>query len=337
MKWPFIPTFRIFQCCWIKDGMILVALCAVITIVQSYYVGDLTIYSAEFESKREALHHAILSNTPIEDTWGATGANGVNIRLLTVYSSEFLHTLTGLSYLKIYKLIDLVSIFLTLLLLFPFLLKWVTSTYSVIALLYIGTIFPLTYEFGYFHPWDRLGLLLWLVFIWAIREGKFGFSVPILILAVINKYDAIVLPGLYFLSYFSASNWRPVMVRTVGLFAVTLGIFFLLRWMIPGGFEERDLIALFFRNMHRFVEMNIRYPPLLGFLLPVLFTIVGWSVSDRFSRACTIMAFAILLGPLFFTTNFHEMRAEMGVLILMVPTAICGLQKYLSRADTITG
>lgn len=333
----FTGSNKVFQTCWTKNGIVLVILCAMITIVQSYYVGDLTIYSSALEAKREALHHAILNNTPMEGTWSDSGANGVNIRMLAVYSSEFFHTLTGLSYLKIYKLIDMISIFLTLLLLFPFLLKWVSPTYSIIALLYIGAIFPLTYAFGYFHPWDRLGLLLWLVFIWTIREEKFIFSVPILIVAVLNKYDSVVLPGLYFLSCFSITNWRPVLARTLAMFTIAFGVFFLLRWSFPGGFEDKDLIELFFRNVRQFLEKNISYPPLLGFSLPALFTMIGWSSADRYSRACTVLAFAILLGPLLFRTNFHEMRAEMGVLLLMLPTAMCGLQKYLSRIDTAPG
>ena len=84
--------------------------------------------------------------------------------------------------------------------------------------------------------------------------------------------------------------------------------------------------------------MNLRYPPLLAFGLPLGLAIYGWRTGDQFSRAGFLMALAILLGPLFLLTNFEEVRAEMGALFLLLPLALAGLERAMAlhRANSAT-
>ena len=148
---------------------VLLMLCAIVTVIQSYYVGDLTLYGSELAEPRKALHEAILNNRPLKGAWGLSGDNGINVRVLTVYAAEAVNSLTGLSYGKTYKLFDMASLFLTLALLYSFLRHWHPREYCLIAVLFIGAVLPMTYALHLFHPWDRPGLLLWLLFAWAVR------------------------------------------------------------------------------------------------------------------------------------------------------------------------
>lgn len=321
-----------------KYIFLIIVISGIITVVQSDYVGDVQIYTLELEDRRVAYHDAIFNNNPVGHKWGDRGDSAVNIRILTVYLVEYAHRLTGISLLKTYKLVDMAAIFASLILSFLFFKRSYTAEIALIAILYLGSILPLTYAYHAFHPYDRPGLLLWILFAWAVRDDRFYLAIPILLIAVLNKYDAVVLPGLYFLTHLSRTRFVPVVVRTIALFALTFGLFFLLRSLLPGGFADTDIVAELQHNIELLLRMNLRYPPLLAFGLPLGLAIYGWRAGDQFSRAGFLMALAILLGPLFLLTNFEEVRAEMGALFLLLPLALAGLERAMAlhRANSAT-
>lgn len=314
-----------------RDALLLVILCAMIALVQTFYVGSQSIYSANVVEKREMMHYAILNNQPPEGGWYRSGAHSLNVRILSVYAAEAVSNLSGLSLHAVYMLFDIASLFMTLLLLSIFLGKWYVTEYQLIAVLYVGTILPMTYAFHYFHPWDRPGLLLWLLFAWTVREDRYVAALFLGVAAVLNKYDGIVLPALYFLSHISVSNFRSVLLKSIGLFLATFGTYLTLRSFIGGGFVERDILAAAMRNLDQLVSNNVLYPPLLAFLLPVSLATIGWRHADQFSKASFLFAALVLAGPLFFLTQFEELRAEMAILLLMIPVALNGLQRICGQ------
>jgi len=213
---------------------------------------------------------------------------------------------------------------------FVFLRKWFTKEYSLIAILFLAMLLPATYAFHSFHPWDRLGVLTWLLFAWAAREDKVWLCVVILAVAVLNKYDAVVLPGLYFLAHVSKQTWKTVIVKTGLMFILGLGIYISLKFAFPGGDVSRDIFATMTRNIHTMLEMNISYPPILAFTIPVIFSLFAWRSIDQFQRASFLFALLVLIGPLFLLTNFEELRAEFALLMFMGPATLTGLHNTLA-------
>ena len=153
-------------------ALLLVASAAVLTLVLQHWVGRATIYSEEFAGKRSALHTAILKNEPPRGGWHHIGANGDNIRVFAVYLAESLRWSTALPVTTGYFLIDSVALFLTFVLLFFYGRRWVSEPYCVIGLLYFGCVTVLTYQLHFFHPWDRLWLLSWMVLIMLVWDHR---------------------------------------------------------------------------------------------------------------------------------------------------------------------
>ena len=159
------------------------------------------------------------------------------------------------------------------------------------------------------------------------------FSV-VLALSIAVKYDTVLLPALYLLCYVSRENWRVVVLRTAALFAISFGVYVTLRVLIPAGFEPRPIVEQLGQNLWDLRRMNVRYPPLLGLALPGLLALAGLRVTDRFGRACA--GFAVLISvPLLIATNFAELRAEMPVLVLMLPAALAGLERGVSGRTAV--
>jgi hypothetical protein len=298
-----------------------------LTLILQKWVGGTTVYVPELAERRQQLHEAIFHNRLPHgsSSWTELGANGVNIRVGTVYFAEFLHRAFGFSVLNIYKSLDTIALFGALLLVFFYLKQTSPLPYALIGLLYVTSVLPLTYFFGYFHPWDRVSLVCWAALLMLLRRGRLKAFTALLILSVVVKYDTILLPALYFLSTVTKQNRRQVAVRSALLFALTFGVWAGLRLLLPGGFEERHLLAQLLSNLRDFGATWYAYPPLLGLGLAILLALAGVRWSDRFALASVAFGF-LLLVPLFTTTNFIEMRAEMPVLLLMLPSALAALR-----------
>ena len=98
----------------------------------------------------------------------ALGVNTTNIRIGTVYAAEAIHRATGLSISRVYRVMDTVALFAALPLVFWLFRRMASREYALLAMLYVGSILPLTYFLFYFHPWDRPTLVLWILMLACI-------------------------------------------------------------------------------------------------------------------------------------------------------------------------
>jgi hypothetical protein len=313
--------------------VLLVILSAVVTLVVQGWVGSATIYSPQYAARRLAAHEILLHNRlPEGHTWTSIGSNWVNARVAIVYVSEWVHRVTGLSLAQVYWGIDSLALFASLLLLFGFLRASASTEYALIGLLYVAAVLPLTYFLHVFHPWDRASLLCWVLLLRFLRDRKMVLFSVVLALSIPIKFDTVLVPALYLLCYVSRENWRAVALRTAALFAISFGAYATLRVLIPGGFEPRLISEQLRQNLWDLWTMHVRYPPFLGLALPGLLALAGLRATDRFGRACA--AFAVLISvPLLIATNFAELRAEMPVLVLLLPAALAGLERIVSGRE----
>jgi len=311
-------------------ALLLVASAAVLTLVLQHWVGRATIYSEEFAGKRSALHTAILKNEPPRGGWNHIGASGDNIRVFAVYLAESLRWSTALPVTTGYFLIDWVALFLTFVLLFFYGRRWVSEPYCVIGLLYFGCVTVLTYQLHFFHPWDRLWLLSWMVLIMLVWDHRLVPLALLLPIAVSVKWDVAVLPALYWLTYVSKANWRRVTLLTAGLLGVSFGMFGLLITIRPGGFDRHTtIVQQLALNWQDFAALRLAYPPLLLFTLPLALAILGLPDADRRVKASALFG-VLLLVPLALKTNVAEVRAEMATFVLLLPSALRGLTRALA-------
>lgn len=319
---------------FIRGGM-LVLLIGVVTLVSQHWVGGATIYRDQLETRREQIHQYVLENRlPPGVTWTSFGGNGINIRLVTVLAAEGMHRVAHLSVLNSYYVIDTVALFSGLLLLFAYLRRWFSDEYCLIGVLFVAAILPLTYVLFAFHPWDRPSMVLWLAAAYLVRDRRVLLFALIIGLAVAVKYDAIVLPGLFFLAYVTRRDWLSVTVTTGLLFVVTVGVFALLIRARPGGFESNPGSHQMLKNLSIFAGMRFTYPPLLAFSVPLLAALIGFRSADRFVQASAVFG-VLLFVPFFVGSNFAEFRAEVPVLILILPAALHGARLLMQTSETV--
>jgi hypothetical protein len=307
-------------------ALLLALYAAILAYTHITYVGDLTLYSGAQETARAAAHDALVHNQSPVQGWNAIGGDGINIRIAVPYAVEAAHRYTGVAVGTLYKATDLLALWVTLLLLFVYLRRWFEPTLSLLAITFVAALLPLTFAFHYYHPWDRAGLLAWLLALFALRDQRWILFACAMLVAMLIKYDAIVLPILYFLAHARRDNWPRILRETLPAVIVALGSYVLLRALLPGGSEARDIFHHLARNSQMLLGQGLSYPPLLAFLLPAALTIAAWSQLDRFMRSCVL--FVLILVPLMFaTTNFEEVRAEQIYLLLLMPATLRGVQR----------
>ncbi len=224
---------------WVRRGLLFLFI-ATITLISQLWVGASTVYSEQYEQRRLDSHQVTLDNKlPAGTTWRSRGANGTNIRVVSVFAAEWMHQVAHISVLKAYRLIDTVSLFSTLLLLFVYLRRWFDNLYSLVGVFFVGITLPLTYVPSSFHPGTDPRRWLWLVALFLLARQPTdpdggcardrGWRL---------EYDCMVFPGLYFLVHIDRKNWLKTTFVTAVLFNVTFGTLALLIAASGlGGFE----------------------------------------------------------------------------------------------------
>jgi hypothetical protein len=304
------------------------------TLIGQKWVGGSTLYAPERWESREALHNAILRNQLRETatTWDSQGANGVNIRLLTVWAAEGLHRLTGMRVQRAYLWIESTALLASCLLLYAFLQAYAGWQFALGGLLYWGTVLPLTYFHHHFHPWDKPSMALWLLALICTWHRRWWALAAVLFIGVLTKYDIVVFPALVFLAFRKTDPWKPVVLRAGLLFGLTFSTFIILRWLVPGGFERRSALSQVMTNLQTLRETTITYPPLLAVGPLALLAVLGYRTADHFARGCVQLAL-IVAGILFLGSNFVEFRSMVPLLLLLLPAAWFGFLR-LTGAET---
>lgn len=296
------------------------------TLIDQKWVGGNTLYAPERWDSREAMHNAILHNRLPDSasTWAAIGANGLNVRILTVWAAEGLHRLAGMRVERAYVWIESAALVACGLLLYAFLAPYAGLPFALGALLYWGTVLPLTYLHHNFHPWDKPSTALWLLALICVQHRRWWLLAAVLTIGVLTKYDIVVFPALVFLAFRKTDPWKDVLLRTALLFGVTVSTYLILRLLVPGGFESRSSMQLVMTNLRVLRELTVTYPPLLALGPLVVIATCGYKTADDFARACTQLALGIA-AILFLQTNFVEFRAEVPILLLLLPATWYGL------------
>jgi hypothetical protein len=180
-----------------------------------------------------------------------------------------------------------------------------------------------------FHPWDKPSVVLWLAALILTRERRWWLLALVLLLGMLTKYDMAAYPLLVFLVSRDDTPLARNTARTGLFLALTAGTFLLLRLVAPGGLEPRPLMSQLDANLVAIRETLVSYPPLLALALPAVLAGVGYPASDRFARGCVQFA-AVIGGILFLKTNFVEFRAEVPLLLLLLPAAWHGYRRLTS-------
>ncbi len=323
-------------------------LLATVTIGLQAWLGDITIYSAKLEGPREDLHFAILANkAPNGGTWAEVGALSTQKRVGVVYIAEGLRRVTGLAVGKIYKLLDSIFLFISLLAFFLYLRIWFSDIYCLLGVMYLCASLPLTYFFQLFHPWDRLQLAIWILLLYLVATRKFVPLAVCLVASVFVKFDTILMPLFYGMIYFRGNSKKTAAYETLFLMFLSFGTYILIGYAYPDPNEisrfSLDAIGQqLSTNLQKLAIMHVKFPPLLVYALPAILALIDLRRKGVFTLFSVVFGFALTIVYILLT-NYEEVRTNMVVLILFIPAALMTLKTLLDtnspdfRKEVISG
>ncbi|MBL8532551.1 MAG: hypothetical protein JNL33_01745 [Betaproteobacteria bacterium] len=315
--------------------LFVLAICAIVTLISQGWIGAETIYSKELAVKRSELHFAILNNTPPEGkTWSEIGARSTNIRIASIFAAEFLRKSIGADVAQAYFLLDSAFLFVALVALYAYLRFWFSPQWAFGGLLGMALLLPLTYFLHYFHPWDRPGLLAWIILLHLVRAFRLLPLLVALPASILIKYDTLVMPALYLIAGLRTERKWSAAVGAVLLGAAGLATYSLLCRYFPNSGPSDptfSIVGQTIKNAKDALESGLRYPPLLADIPLILLAMAGWRDSDQFLRSCVIFSL-VPLAAWSTMSNLQEVRAHTPLFVLLLPAAIHGVRRLLNDA-----
>ncbi|MCB0338973.1 MAG: hypothetical protein KDD53_05185 [Bdellovibrionales bacterium] len=292
------------------------------------WVGNFTLYKKWDSGKHLVLHQAIVNNTPASGkTWNSMGANGVNGRILVTHLAETLHTWTSQSLSSIYWWIDTLAFTIGLVLLYVFIRFWFDPLLSCFGLVIFSFSGILTYHFHYFHPWDRLALIFWVLALLCIQRHKTIVLAVVLGIGMLNKPDLLFIPLLYCGCNITRETRYSTLAKTCMLFGVTVEVSDGLLYFLPNGLDRpklgffTDTLNFMNSNFSSMADMKFAHPALLAFTIPFFLSTLDLSKKPRMLNASLGFALFSMLVHFSFS-NFREIRATYYILLLLLPSAL---------------
>ena len=96
-------------------------------------------------------------------------------------------------------------------------------------------------------------------------------------------------------------------------------------------YNLQGALTTFLNNARKLADMNVHYPPLLVHALPVFLALFFLSFKQRFVVASVAFALGMSVVYMIFS-NYEEVRAHMVVLVLVLPSALLTLKRFLDSA-----
>ena len=253
----------------------------------------------------------------------ARSLNGVSTapnqyRLLEYYIPQFIHAIFRLNIVDAYVLQRFVWTALTFIVFHIYLRKWFDGKVSVIGTLFLAATMQWTY-FNHIKECEPLNILIFLLGLYAIREGAWRWLLRILIVGAFNKSTVIFLPLIYFFCWYRVVDLKKLCLRTVLLFAPVIVICGAIRWIYREVPYETSLFK-FTYNVHGFIEeagqLPFRFywaPHLYIFFLYGIFWIMAFM---SFGEKPLFLRRAALIIPLFIITHLVIARIDEARLFL---------------------
>ncbi len=315
-------------------ALLILTLC--VTLILQQYVGLASVYRSDLEARQtEVLERLINNDPPASGKWGDLGLSSANIRIASLWIIVAIKKLTGVGTQAAMRLLDTVCLWIFLSVLVPYLRFWFRRSTALLGLAYVVAVAPLSYFLFYFHPWDRLAALCWILSYWLVRRGDWRVLGVILPFLVMVKYDIALVAGLYWLVWIGRTSPVSVTVRSAVLALSGFGTYILLLSMYPSSDTFASRSAMFLVNIRAPFEDPMSYQPALAYLPLVVPIWLGLGRADQFVRASAAFAACFMLLALV-TVNFIEMRAQMPILLALLPCALLGVERILNNDATPT-
>lgn len=327
----------------VSRAAVVIVLSTVLSIILQWWMGR-AIYET-YEVQRETLHVAIRDNRLPDgvSSWSELGADGTQRRRLPILTAEAICDLTGISLKNAHFAQDSFLLWLEFLLVYRFLRRWVAPAYAIIGMLHLAAVGFLTYLFWYFHPWDRMSQVVWLVGLMAVADRR-PFVVGLAtVLGMAVKEDIVMLPVLYAIVSVDpfAKPRRSLRRLGPGIALVLTGLLTrqALQLLYPAQERSRFTLAsiaeLLERNRAQLVEgYFVTWTPLLFWILPLTLVAVGLRRLDWFHRGCFLWVLLCLaISAMVVPGGLQEVRMQLAFSFAVLPGALITLGRILGDVE----
>lgn len=252
-------------------------------------------------------------------------------RILMPALNAFVVRVTGLGWDKVFSLLRLMLIALTLLTFHWYLRRWFDVPIAMLGTLIMAATLPLTFNIYYELPTDFPEILAYTIGLWCILERRYALLCLTIIIGTLNRETTIFLPLILLLDLFGKVSFA----RLTALCAATgfswLIPTLLLKWWtgieLLGGHGDMMPyniagLARFFENLNPY-NFFLYYLYLFGifWVLPL----VRWRRQPPFFRRALLSLPVFIIIYLFFGGVLSEPREIVNLYPLLIPAGIFAL------------
>ncbi|MBN1822803.1 MAG: hypothetical protein JW803_00630 [Endomicrobiales bacterium] len=255
----------------------------------------------------EALHEQVMTgNAPAP----------IQYRVLVYYLADLIHN-AGVSIKEAHLAVRYVFTFLAALGFHYLLSMFFVPVASIMGVLYLLAVLPLTYIRYYMQPMDIPNLFFFVAGCALIVKRKDIFLYPLIFVAMLNRETAILLVFVYAFMRFDELPLKDYLLRTAVLFAVGFGTYVLLRQVYDIKHYYADLYYLGFNvsDVRTYMYAAALFGPL------AYFAFTGLSSKPKFlRRALLFIPFFVIIH--FTMTIMVEPRLWLPVLAVVVASGL---------------
>jgi hypothetical protein len=291
----------------------LFALCGIIGLSLAfleYYIRWDPKIPTEFQNGMIELHNNVIHNTgPYPDQY----------RILTFYLAEvfiYLGTPFKIAYLCIRFLFTGASIFVF----YKYLQGIFSPIVSVLGMYLFVSAIPVTYLFYGLQANDPINMLVYILAIWSFYKGENKYLIPLVIVGMLNRETAILLPLIYALVNFGIKPLKKWLPTFLSASFIAFAIYFGLRYVygLKAPYAPTSPLHYWWENTTDWKT----YVQIIGFFnISLILAWRGWVHKPEFFKRISWIL------PLFFLIHFTqgylvEIRYFLPVLPIIIPLTL---------------
>jgi hypothetical protein len=211
---------------------------------------------------------------------------------------------------------------------YKLLLKWFTNEQSLIGVLFVAVVLPVTFYDHFFQPWSIPEAAFVMLALLMIYHRKHLWLSVIVFFASLNRETAIIIPIAYFVLHMDlgklAKGRPPISLKALiigcSYLIIWLAVFLGLRWL--RGIPQSQALTLQQIFAHNRMMADVAVTRILILFGPLLiFAVRGFRTAPQFWRRL-ILLIAVYLIPIAIFGIWHEVRLLMPILPMVVGLAL---------------
>lgn len=211
---------------------------------------------------------------------------------------------------------------------------WLQPVTALLGMFMMAAVIPITYLFYGMQPADPLNMLVFFAAIWALLNKKDSWLIPLVIIGMLNRETAILLPLIFALVRIGIVPVRYCLPRFLASSAIAFGIYLGLRiaFGLKAPYAPTSPLHYWWTNLTDWQT----WIQLIGFFgVYLLMAWKDWKRKPDFLKRLT------LILPIFFLIHFtvgymREVRYFLPLLPIIIPLTLINIEeRFMKQNSTV--